>query len=303
MRTVFTEEGFIKIRGYNTWYGIIGETSNSGRFPLLCLHGGPGFSHDYLQPIGTISKTGRKVVFYDQFGSGRSDHPDDPSMWTMEGYVSELDAIRNALGLDHVHLLGQSWGGQLAIEYALTKPKGMKSLILADSLVDSKQWATEANRLRSELPKETLAILDKHESQGTTDDPEYVEATMQFYRAHVCRLPIWPDALNASFEWFNKYPQVYTTMWGTNEFNVNGTLKDWSVIDRLGEIDVPTLLLSGRYDESTPLINETIRNGIKGSRWVIFEDSSHTPHLEEPERYLEVLKSFIKEVEIGENTE
>jgi proline-specific peptidase len=106
--TIFSDEGFIKIRGYNTWYGVMGETDSTRKHPLLCLHGGPGFSHDYLQPIGAISKTGRKVVFYDQLGSGRSDHPDDPSMWTMKGYVSELDAIRNSLGLDHVHLLGQS---------------------------------------------------------------------------------------------------------------------------------------------------------------------------------------------------
>jgi proline-specific peptidase len=295
----FTKEGYITRNGLKTWYGLVGEAESPGKYPLLCLHGGPGFSHDYLEPIGVLSKTGRRVIFYDQLGSGRSDHPDDPSLWTMKQYVSELAAIIKSLRLDQVHLLGQSWGGQLALEYALTKPRGLKSLVLADSLVDSAQWASETNRLRSELPEEILAILDKHESQGTTDDPEYFEATMYFYRKHVCRLPVWPDVLNASFEWFAKYPQVYTTMWGTNEFNVTGSLRNWSVTKRLGEIDVPTLILSGRYDESTPLINETINNGIKDSKWVIFENSSHTPHLEETERYLKVLETFLKDVEKG----
>ena len=294
---MFTEEGYITRNGLKTWYGIVGDADSPGKYPLLCLHGGPGFSHDYLQPLGVLSSAGRRVVFYDQLGSGRSDHPDDSSLWTMKQYVSELDAIRKELSLDQVHLLGQSWGGQLALEYTLAKPRGLKSLVLADSLVDSIQWASETNRLRSELPEEILAILNKHEAQGTTDDPEYNEATMCFYREHVCRLSVWPDALNASFDWFMKYPQVYTTMWGTNEFSVNGTLRNWSVIDKLHEIDVPTLILSGRYDESTPLINETINNGIKGSKWVIFENSSHTPHLEEPEQYLKVLKSFLQDVE------
>jgi proline-specific peptidase len=149
------------------------------------------------------------------------------------------------------------------------------------------------------MPESILRILDKHEADGTTDDPEYQEATMEFYRRHVCRLPVWPDVLNASFEWFNKFPQVYQTMWGVNEFNITGTLRDWSVTSRLGEIDVPTLLLSGRYDESTPLINETMMRGIRGSKWVMFEDSSHTPHLEEPEKYLTVSENFLDKVESG----
>jgi L-proline amide hydrolase len=142
-----------------------------------------------------------------------------------------------------------------------------------------------------------LDVLDRHETQGTTDDPEYVDASMYFYRKHVCRLPVWPDVLNATFEWFERYPEVYTTMWGPNEFNPTGVLNDWSVVDQLEEIDVPTLILSGRFDESTPVINETLNNGIMDSEWVIFENSSHTPHLEETEKYLKKLGAFIDRVE------
>jgi proline-specific peptidase len=297
----FSQEGFIPHKGYKTWYAIVGEEESPRRYPLLCLHGGPGFSHDYLEPLAAIASKGRRVVFYDQLGSGRSDHPNDPSIWTMQLYLEELDVVRNVLGLDRIHLLGQSWGGQLATEYALTKPNGLESLILADSLVDSVQWMSETNRLRSEMPDKARRILEKHESQGTTDDPEYQEATMEFYRRHVCRLPVWPNVLNASFDWFNKYPEVYKTMWGTNEFNVTGTLRNWSVVSRLGEINIPTMILSGQYDESTPIINQTINKGIKGSEWVIFENSSHTPHLEEPKKYLMVLEQFLERVEANTN--
>jgi L-proline amide hydrolase len=159
------------------------------------------------------------------------------------------------------------------------------------------QWVSEVNRLRAHLPQEIQETLSKHEAEGTTDDPAYEEATMEFYRRHVCRLAEWPEVLNRAFEYLMKYPQVYNTMWGPNEFNVTGTLKDWSVVDRLGEIDVATLILSGRYDESTPAINETIHKGIKGSEWVIFENSAHMPHLEEPEKYLSVLNDFLNRVE------
>jgi proline-specific peptidase len=295
--SIFSEEGYIPFKTYKTWYGIIGKQQDQHKYPLLCLHGGPGFSHDYLQPLGALKNTGRKIIFYDQLGAGRSDHPDNPSLWTIKLYLEELANIRKELNLDKIHLLGQSWGGQLALEYLLTKPRGIKSLILADSLSNTAQWASETNRLKSELPKEILDLLEKHETKGTTDDPEYFEASMYFYRKHVCRLPEWPDVLNTSFEWFEKYPQVYNTMWGPNEFNPTGNLEKWSVTERLGEIRVPTLIISGRFDESTPLINETLNSGIKDSEWVVFENSSHTPHLEEQEKYLELLETFINKTE------
>jgi proline-specific peptidase len=297
LSSVYSETGYIPHLGYRVWYGISGESEEPGKHPLLCLHGGPGASHDYLTSLHVLSERWRRVVFYDQLGAGNSDHPDQPDLWTVELYIREVDVVREALGLDRVHILGQSWGGQLALEYALTKPEGLESLILADSLADMPQWASEANRLRSQLPREVQEVMDKHESEGTLDDPAYEAASMEFYRRHVCRLEEWPEELNRAFEKLAKYPQVYETMWGPNEFNVTGTLKDWSVVDRLEEIDVPTLILSGRYDESTPAINETIHSGIKGSEWVIFEKSSHMPHLEEPKKYIATLNDFIDKIE------
>jgi len=296
-RTFPTRQGFVSFRGYNIWCRMVGEREEPGKLPLLCLHGGPGAPHDYLEPLGIVAATGRRVVLYDQLGCGNSDHPHDPKLWTVELFVEEIGLVRRALRLERLHLLGQSWGGMLAMEYALTQPQGLASLILADTAADARQWAAEANRLRSELPPDVQQTLLKHEEAGTTDDPAYEEATLTFYRRHLCRLDPWPDCLNRTHEKLRQNPEVYLTMWGPSEFHITGSLKDWSVVDRLGEIRVPTLLLSGRYDEATPDIVKTIHHGIHGSEWVIFENSSHMPHLEESQRYVQVLADFLKRVE------
>jgi len=296
-RTFPTGQGFISFRGYNVWYCIVGEREEPGKLPLLCLHGGPGAPHDYLEPLGTVAATGRRVVLYDQLGCGNSDHPHDSKLCTVELFVEEVGLVRRALGLERLHLLGQSWGGMLAMEYALTQPQGLASLILADTAADAQQWATGTDRLRSELPPDVQQILLKHEEAGTTDDPAYEEATLVFYRRHLCRLDPWPDCLSRTHQKLRQNPEVYLTMWGPSEFHITGSLRDWSVVDRLSEIRVPTLLLSGRYDEATPDVVETIHHGIHGSEWVIFENSSHMPHLEEPQRYIQVLADFLKRVE------
>jgi proline-specific peptidase len=296
-KSIPTKEGFVPFRGYNTWYRIVGDQEVPGKLPLLCLHGGPGAGHDYIEPIGAMADTGRRVIFYDQLGCGNSDHPHNPSMWTVELFVEEVDVIRKALGLQQVHILGQSWGGMLGMEYALTGPSGLASLTVANSPASMPMWVSEANRLRNELPPEVQQTLLKHEAAGTTDSPEYIEAELVFYNRHVCRLETWPECVNRTFEKLEKNPEVYHTMNGPSEFHVIGTLKDWDIVDQLGEIDVPTLVIGGRYDEATPYITETIHRGIPGSEWVVFEDSSHMPHVEEPELYMQVLDGFLNRVE------
>ena len=292
-----TKEGFVSFRGYNVWYRIVGDHEMPGKLPLLCLHGGPGAPHDYLEPLEALVSTGRRVIFYDQLGAGNSDHPHNPPLWAVPLFVEELGAVRQALGLDYVHILGQSWGGMLGMEYALTQPAGLTSLIVADSPASMPQWVAEANRLRAELPSDVQETLLKHEAAGTTDDPAYQEAMLVFYRRHVCRLDPWPDFVNRTFEKILEAPEVYNTMNGPSEFHVTGVIKDWDIVPRLGEIHVPTLVISGRYDEATPLIAETVHRGIPGSEWVLFENSSHMPHVEETERCLQVLTSFLDRIE------
>jgi proline-specific peptidase len=291
------QEDFISFQGYKTWYRIVGNKEDQRKLPLLCLHGGPGMSHDYLEPLEAIAETGRRVIFYDQLGCGNSDHPHNPELWTMELFVEEVGAIRKSLGLEDIHLLGQSWGGFLAQEYMLTKPSGVKSLILANSAASTQRWIAEANLLRSKLPEEVQETLKKHEAAGTTDDPSYAAATDVYYRRHLCRLHPWPDCFNRTLEKLAQDPEVYNTMWGPSEFHCTGKLQNWNVESQLGEMNVPTLILSGEHDESTPAINAVLDRGIQNSEWIMFEGCSHTPHLEATKTYLQALTQFLTRAE------
>jgi proline-specific peptidase len=291
-------EGYIPFRDWQTWYRVVGDREAPGKLPLLLLHGGPGAAHDYLEALEAMAGTGRRVIFYDQLGCGNSGLPEPaPDLWTVQLYVDEIDAVRRFLGLDRVHLLGHSWGGMLAMEYALTRPAGLVSLTIASSPASMPQWVAEANGLRAALPANVQQTLVEHEAAGSTDSAAYEEAVMVYYRRHLCRTDPWPDGVLRTFAKLQQNPEVYNTMNGPSEFHVVGTLRDWSVVDRLSEIDVPTLVTSGRYDEATPGIAETVHQGIAGSEWVIFEQSAHCAHAEESERYCTVLDEFLARVE------
>jgi L-proline amide hydrolase len=293
-----TSEGTVPFRGYRTWYRIVGELpAPSGKLPLLVLHGGPGFPHDYLEDLARLADYGRPVVFYDQIGCGKSDHPDDDALWMMSTFVEEVAAVRNGLGLERVHLLGHSWGGWLALEYTLDRPAGLTSLVLASAGASLPAFAAETRRLKESLPAEVQGVIDRHEAEGTTDDDAYTEATMTYYTQWVCRLDLpWPDHLMRSFNNLNE--KIYGTMQGP-EWNVTGNLKDWDVSARLGELNLPVLVTSGRYDEVTPALIQPLLDGIRDVESVVFEESAHFAMAEEPDRYREVLESFLERVEAG----
>jgi L-proline amide hydrolase len=261
----------------------VGDGEEPGRLPLLCLHGGPGGSHLPLTALAPLAEQGRRVVFFDQLGSGESSRPDDPSLWTVETFVEQVQSVRDGLGLEQLHLFGSSWGGMLALEYAFTQPEGLASLVLNSTPTSAPRWAVETLKLHGELPEG----LDEKEAEA------------EFKRRHICRLDPEPEVIARAREQFG--PQVYNSMWGPNEFTVTGTLKEWDVIDRLGELDVPTLVTSGRHDECTPALVEPLAQGIRGAEWVLFEDSAHMPYLEETERYLEVVGGFLERVEAQTN--
>jgi pimeloyl-ACP methyl ester carboxylesterase len=267
-------EGYVPFHGYRTWYRIVGEPA-PGTFPLLCLHGGPGSSHYYFTRIEALADEGRQIVLYDQLGCGESDRPDDDSLWTVDHFVSEVQAVRDALGLDRVHLLGTSWGGMLAQEYALTHPLGLESLVLSSTLSSSDQWVAETQRLLAEL------------------GPDAGEE--EFMAAHFIRLDPPPPELEL---WKAKRNvKVYETMWGPNEWTCTGQLAGWDVRDRLEEIRTPTLVVHGAYDMCTPLVAQTLVDGIAGSEYVVMEHSAHAPVVEEPERYRAVVGDFLGRVE------
>ncbi|GAC1337080.1 MAG: proline iminopeptidase-family hydrolase [Candidatus Dormibacteria bacterium] len=295
--TLPSREGSIDFDGFRTWFRIVGRPGVTGRVPLVMLHGGPGVPHDYLEPLEALADDGRQVVFYDQLGCGESDHPSDPSLFTIDLFVRELTILRETLGLDRVHLYGQSWGGMPALEYALTCPRGVISLVLHSSLASQPLWIAEANRLRADLPPDIQHTLLEHERAGTTADPRYEEAMLTFYNRHLCRLDPWPACLVRAFTKLQRDSLVYNTMWGPSEFFATGTLRGWDITARLGEIDVATLIMSGRHDEATPAVAGALHAGIGGSEWVVFEQSSHTCHLEETDRCLEVVRDFLHRVE------
>jgi proline-specific peptidase len=292
-------EGHIPYAGGETWYRIVGDGEEPGKLPLLCLHGGPGAPHDYLEPLEDLAGTGRRVIFYDQVGCGRSWIEKPTDFWTVELFVGEVQAVRDALGLDRIHLFGSSWGGMLAMEYALTRPSGLESLVLSSSPASIPLWEAETGRLRHELPTDVQAILDEHETAGTLDSPEYEAATMEFYKRHVCRIYPVPEFVQRTFAGLAEHRDVYLTMQGPNEFVITGTLKTWDVTGRLGEIDVPTLITAGVHDEFTPIQAERVHAGIPGSELVTFQDASHMQFVEEPERYHELVAGFLDRVERG----
>jgi L-proline amide hydrolase len=291
-------EGHIPFRSARTWYRSIEPARENGRVPLLCLHGGPGANWLHLKPYEALADE-RRVVFYDQLGAGNSavTEAHDPAMWTPELYVEEVDAVREALGLERVHVLGHSWGGMLGMQYASGRPEGLVSLIAESSPPSIPAWMPEVQRLRSELPPEVEATLRKHEADGTTDDPAYQEAEMVFYSRHLCRVEPWPDWLVECFTILEANPEVYHAMNGPSEFHVIGTIKDWDITGRLGQIEAPTLLFCGRYDEVTPAVVEIANRAIPGSEFVVLEESSHMAQAEEPERTLELVRGFLGRVE------
>jgi len=283
----------VEVDGHHVWYRRVGE----GGVPLLVLHGGPGAGHDYLEPLEGLAAD-REVVFYDQLGCGRSDKPDDTSLWKVGRFVDEVDTVRKALGLEEVHLLGQSWGGWLAIEYMLTRQEGVVGLVLASTSASIRQFVEEAEKLKAALPPEVYETMLRHEAAGELHHPDYEVAVVEFYNRHVCRLDPWPEAMLRTGENLDGNP-VYETMNGPNEFFVIGNLKSWDREDRLGEIRAPTLVTVGRYDEITPACAATIQRGIQGSELRLFEESSHTAHLEETDEYLRAVGDFLSRVENG----
>jgi L-proline amide hydrolase len=217
--------------------------------------------------------------------------------WSPDLFKRELVELTKTLAIDRYHLYGQSWGGMLAMEHALTQPAGLASIIVADSPASIRLWLEETAKLRADLPEDVREVLDRHEAAGTTDDPEYMEACMAFYARHLCRLDPMPEELMRSFGALMEDNTVYSAMWGPSEFTCTGSLANWDITDRLGEIDVPTLIISGRYDEATPAVVEPINKGIAGSEWMIFENSSHTPHVEEKEALLATVEKFLNRVD------
>jgi proline-specific peptidase len=289
---VSAAEGFVDYRGYRTWYRLVGD-GTSDAVPLLALHGGPGSTHNYFEPLERLAAE-RPVVLYDQIGCGRSDRPRDID-WGVDVFREEVAAVREQLGLERVHLLGTSWGGMLAQEHVLSGATGIVSLVLSSTLANLALWNEEQLKLRAQLPADVIEVLDRHETAGTFDDPEYERALEAYNDRHFYRGPKpRPELERMAAE---KATDVYRAMQGPNEWTTTGALAGWDTRARLHEIDVPTLVVRGRHDMCTDRVAQELVDGIRGAREVVFEHSSHTPVLEETDRYLDVVGAFLRSAE------
>jgi len=275
--------------GHNIWTNVVGGGPG---LPLLLLHGGPGAGHDYLEPLAALGAE-RSVVFYDQLGCGKSDIPENPALWTIERFADEIQEVRSKLGIERCHLLGQSWGGWLGIEYLLREPPGVASVVLASTSASIPEFSGECERLIGELSEAHRIALRNYGERGEFEHPDYIAAVEVFYQQHVCRLSEWPDCLIRTVENLHHTP-VYAAINGPNEFTTIGNLRYWDRTPELQKISIPVLITCGRYDELGPRCAQTLQVGIKGSSLRVFEESAHVAHIEETEKYLECISTFLK---------
>jgi proline iminopeptidase len=288
-------EGYAKIMGYWIFFKSFGEPKIGS---ILCLHGGPGGTHDSSISMAKLSDEGYRVILYDQLGCGKSDQPQNQALYTVERYVEEVEGMRAALGLGRMHLYGHSWGGFLDVAYAIKYSDNLTSLYCSSGSSSTPLCVEEMWRLRSQLPRPILDTLERYEAEGDYYNDEYLRAVDEMYKRHLCRLDPWPPMIKSTVEQKRRgFPGlVYKLMWGPNEFFAVGTIRYWDITKDLGKISVPTLITNGRYDEVTPKCGEVLHSGIKDSKFVIFENSSHSPRLEEPEKYFSIYRNFLNSV-------
>ena len=284
-------EGKVQVPGGAVWYQVLGRRYKPA---VVVLHGGPGYPHDYLEPLSELADK-YQVVFYDQLGCGKSDRPDNPRLWTIERFVEELNAVCRALRLKPHHLFGHSWGSILAVEYALRYPQTLRSLVLASPCLSITRWCEDAAQLTKMLPETLQQTLAAGESGEDSGSAQYQEATEEYYRNFVCRLCPKPEAVLRSDA--EAGGQVYTTMWGPTEFIVTGNLRAYDCTPRLFQLRLPVLYTCGQLDEAQPATTEFYREMTPGANSRVFLNSSHLPHWEERRAYLSELRAFMSGVE------
>ncbi|KAH9884183.1 Alpha/Beta hydrolase protein [Xylariomycetidae sp. FL2044] len=295
-----------------TWYKVVGDLEDSAIPPLILLHGGPGGGHDYFASLVDLWDRYRiPLVMYDQVGCGRSTHfrekMGDDGFWTFDLFIAELDNLVDHLGLrgdgdegdGHrgrgrgFFLLGQSWGGMLAGSYASRRPAGLRRLVLGGTPASFPLFVEGGRRQRAELPEDVRLALEEGDRSGDTESAAYKRASAIFYKKHVCKLDPLPDPVQQAFRNLQDDMTAYLTMQGPSELIVTGNLRDWDGSEGAKNISVDTLLLNGKNDEVAELAVEPWFRHIPRVKWYIFADSSHMPHWEERDKYVQLVGDFL----------
>ncbi len=287
-----TKEGFINVPGGRVWYRIMGVDKPG--IPLLALHGGPGSTSTGFAGFAALADE-RPVIIYDQLGCGKSDRPDDTSLWTLARFVDELDQVVKSLGYPKLHLLGHSWGTTLATEYLLTKkPAMIVSLIESSPCLDANRWTNDAAQYVAQLPPAAQRAIRLDKSTDSTDQQAYQEALKLYYSLHVWRNKPANVPPNAGFG-----KAVYETMWGPDETIATGNLKGYSCVDRLKHLTLPVLYLCGQYDEASPESTAYFRQRTGSGKspkaqLVVFANASHATYREVPDAYFKTVRAFLR---------
>lgn len=284
------EEKYLQILGLKIYTKTF--KAENEKATLLTMHGGPGMSHDYLLPLADLSKSGVTVVFYDQFGCGRSEEP-DVSKFTFDYGVEEAEELRKTIFGDRkVFLMGSSYGGALSLAYSLKYQDRLKGLIVTGGLASTPLTVKEMHRLIDELDPKSRDAIHKYEPLGDFTNPEFLAGVNAFYRKHLLRMDEWPEDVTRTME-FGEQRNVYRIMNGPNEFTIVGTIKDWDISDKLPTIKIPTLITVGEFDEVTPTVAEQIHRGIEGSQLEVMKGCSHLSMWEDRDGYNKLLLDFI----------
>ena len=286
---------------FRVWTKRVG---NNPRIKVLLLHGGPGMTHEYFEAFDSyLPRAGIEYYYYDQLGSAYSDQPDEPSLWELPRFVEEVEQVRKALKLDasNFYLLGHSWGGMLALEYALKYQQNLKALIISNMVPSIPAYSRYAqNVLMPAMDQKALAEIKALEAAGKFDDPRYEQLLMQnFYIYHVLRMPAeqWPDPLMRALNKINK--KIYVPMQGPSELGTSGKLVKWDRSAQLPSITVPTLAVGARYDTMEPAQMQKIARGVKKGRYLFCPNGSHFDMYDDQSTYMTGVIQFISDVDSG----
>ena len=286
-------EGYMPFLEYKTYYRVVGKNTGNKK-PLVLLHGGPGSTHNYFEVLDRIAEEdGRQLVMYDQIGCGNSYVENRPDLWNSKVWIEELIELRKHLGLDEIHLLGQSWGGMQTLEYVCNyKPEGLKSIILSSTLPASWLWAEEAQRMIAQMPQDMQDAIKKATESGDYSSPEYQAAEAEYMRQH-CAGEVTENDPECLRRPKKAGRESYVVGWGPNEFTPLGTLKDYDVIDQLGDIKEPALIINGGNDLCTPYVAKFMYDRIPNSERELFRTCRHMCFVEDNDHYVEVLKKWM----------
>lgn len=279
---------------YNVWTKKVGD----GKIKILLLHGGPGFTHDYMECFEDfLPKEGIEFYYYDQLGAGNSDSPADTSLWNLPRFIEEVEQVRKGLGLENFYLFGHSWGGMLAMEYLYKYQGRVKGAILSNMVAGIHSYVAYTENLKKKFFKaDDLRLYDSLDKLKLYSSPVYQDLLMdKLYSQVICRLNEWPEPLMRAFKKANM--NIYIQMQGVDEFHVTGNIKDWEFWDKLKDIKTPTLVIGGMNDEMNP--EDMRREGqlIPNSRTYLCPVGSHMSMYDDQQNYFRELIKFIKDVE------